>query len=66
VPRKRAKRGAAPPIEVTAQERRHLIDDIAYFHAEHFRTVEKNGCREADRHEAADEVGTLLQRCRKS
>ena len=64
--RKRATRRARPSVEVTAQEHHHLVEDIAYFHAEHFRKVEQNGCRKEDRCEAEDEVETLLQRCRKS
>ena len=52
-------------IEVSAQERTHLIEDIAYFHAERFRQVEGAGCREEDRQEARTEIEAVLRRGRK-
>lgn len=52
-------------IEVSAQERTHLIEDIAYFHAERFRCVEGEGCREEDRQEAKTEIEAVLRRGRK-
>lgn len=58
---KRAAGGRTTPIVVTEQERRHLIDDIAYFHAERFRPVGADGCREQDKRKAAAEIETVLR-----
>jgi hypothetical protein len=52
-------------IVVSKEEQRHLIEDVAYFHAEHYRHVEPGQCREQDRREAEAEIKTVLKRCRK-
>lgn len=52
-------------VLVSGEERRRLIDDIAYFHAERFRPVEGPGIREEDRREAAAEIEAVLKRRRK-
>jgi hypothetical protein len=52
-------------IVVTEEERCHLIDDIAYFHAERYRVVGAGGCRDQDRQRAATEVDAVLKRRRK-
>jgi len=52
-------------VVVKGEERRRLIDDIAYFHAERFRPVEGQGIREEDRREAAAEIEAVLRRRRK-
>lgn len=64
-PRKRAARGKAAPVEVNDQERRHLVDDIAYFHAERYRPVAPGGCRDEDRAQAEAEIEAVLRRRRK-
>lgn len=63
--RKRSAAGRSAKIEVSAQERTHLIEDIAYFHAERFRQVEGAGCRDEDRQEAKTEIEAVLRRGRK-
>lgn len=52
-------------IEVTAEEERHLVEDVAYFHAERYRNVEPGKFREEDRQQAASEVRAVLKRHRK-
>jgi hypothetical protein len=63
----RIKPQAAAPavVEVTAEQRRHLVEDIAYFHAEHFRAVEPGGFREEDLRAAEAEIESLLEQKRK-
>lgn len=64
-PAKRAgHRGSS--VVVSEQERRHLIDDIAYFHAERYRPAEPGDCREEDRREAEAEIEAVLHRRRRS
>jgi hypothetical protein len=58
-------RRPAAAIVVSDEERRHLIEDIAYFHAERYRSVEPGECREEDRRRAAAEVDAVLKRRRK-
>jgi hypothetical protein len=58
-------RRSAAAIAVSDEERRHLIEDIAYFHAERYRSVEPGECREEDRRRAAAEVDAVLKRRRK-
>lgn len=56
-----------PPeaIVVSKEEERHLIEDVAYFHAEHYRHVEPGQYREQDRRQAEGEIKAVLKRCRK-
>ena len=58
-------RRAVSAVAVTDEERRRLIDDIAYFHAERYRDVGASGCRDEDRRCAAAEVDAVLKRWRK-
>lgn len=58
-------RGPRSPIVVTEEERRHLIEDVAYFHAERYRVVGAGECRDDDRRRAAAEVDAVLKRRRK-
>ena len=60
-----AKPGRRSKIEVSSEERNHLIADVAYFHAEHFRPVGREGCRSEDRRAAKAEIAAVLGRCRK-
>ena len=50
---------------MTEEERSHLIEDIAYFHAERYRVVGAGECRDEDRRRAAEEVDAVLKRRRK-
>lgn len=63
----KARPGRAPEavVKVTAEEERHLVEDIAYFHAERYRNVEPGKYREADRLRAESEIKTVLGRRRK-
>jgi hypothetical protein len=68
--RKTKSRGTQPrrraaPISVTEDERKHLIADIAFFHAEQHRVVASGNCREDDRRRAEAEVDAVLKRPRK-
>lgn len=61
--RKGAPRRGRAAIEVSEQERKRLIDDVAYFLAERYRCVESEGCREQDRRTAREEIEAVLKRC---
>ncbi len=54
-----------PAIVVTKEQRQHLIEDVAYFHAEHYRAVAPGGFREEDRQAAEAEIERLLEKKRK-
>lgn len=60
-----AKSRPAATVAVSEEERRRLIEDIAYFHAERYRCVEAGECREEDRRRAEAEVDAVLKRRRK-
>ena len=49
-------------VAVSREERQHLIEDVAFFHAEHFRHVEPGKLREEDRAAAKDEIDSVLKR----
>lgn len=49
-------------VAVSPEERQHLIEDVAFFHAEHFRRVEPGKLREEDRAAAKDEIDSVLKR----
>jgi hypothetical protein len=53
------------PIAVSEEQQRHLIEDVAYFHAERYRCVEPGQCREQDRREAEAEIESVLKHRRK-
>lgn len=55
----------APAVAVTAEQRRHLSEDIAYFQAKHYRAVEPGGFREEDRRAAEAKIESLLEKKRK-
>ena len=71
VPRKTHARGGKPEsaapatVGVTAEQRRRLIEDIAYFQARRYRAVEPGGFREEDRRAAEAEIESLLEKTRK-
>jgi len=50
---------------VTEEERRQLIEDIAYFHVERYRVINAGECRDEDRQRAAIEVDAVLRRRKK-
>ena len=52
-------------VVVSAEQRKCLIEDLAYFHAERYRHVERGRFREQDRREAEADVTAALQRFRK-
>lgn len=52
-------------VAVTKEQRRHLVEDVAYFHAERYRAVEPGGYREEDRQAAEAEIKRLLEKKRK-
>lgn len=52
-------------VVVTAEQRRRLIEDIAYFQAQCYRAVEPGGFREEDRRAAQAEIESLLEQARK-
>jgi len=56
---------ATPPVVVTAEQRRHLSEDIAYFQAKRYRAVEPGEIREADRRAAEAKIESLLEKNRK-
>ncbi len=64
--------GAAPrrrtalpeAIVVSKEEQRHLIEDIAYFHAEHYRHSKPGQCREQDRRDAEAQIKAVIKRRR--
>ncbi|MDP2240614.1 MAG: hypothetical protein Q8K18_10705 [Burkholderiales bacterium] len=57
---------AAPAaVAVTKEQRGHLIEDIAYFHADRYRAVGPGGFREEDRQAAETEIESLLEKKRK-
>lgn len=62
---RRVRAPADARVMVSGDERRRLINDIAYFHAEHFRQVEGQGFREEDRREAEVEIAAVLRRRRR-
>jgi hypothetical protein len=58
------RRAKAPPkaIVVSEEEQRRLIEDVAYFHAEHYRHIEPGQCREQDRREAEAKIKAVIKR----
>jgi hypothetical protein len=52
-------------VEATAEEKHHLVEDIAYFRAERYRNVEPGKYREEDRLRAESEIKAVLRRRRK-
>lgn len=70
-PRKQRARGgksqsvAPAAVAVTQEQRRHLVEDIAYFQAERYRAVEPGGFREEDRQAAEAEIESLLEKKRR-
>jgi hypothetical protein len=69
--RAKGKRAARRPaaarqlvVMVSDFQRQRLIEDAAYFRAEHFRRVEPGRYREQDRSAAEAEIGMVLRGCR--
>jgi len=56
---------SAPVVAVTAEQRRHLSEDIAFFQAKRYRAVEPGGFREEDRRTAEAKIESLLVKKRK-
>lgn len=56
--------GAMPAgvVAVTAEQRRHLIEDAAYFRAERYRPVEPGRYRKQDRRAAEAEIEAVLKK----
>lgn len=65
VRKRRAQKSPRSTVVVTAEERQHLIEDVAYFRAERYRCCEPGQYREQDRREAEAEINAVLKRCRK-
>lgn len=62
-----AKQPAAPrrvAVVVTDDQRQCLIEDVAYFRAEHYRRVEPGRYREQDRAAAEVQIEMVLKRCK--
>jgi hypothetical protein len=51
-------------VIVTDEEREHLIEDVAYFHAARFRPVAPGSCREEDLSEAEAEIRGVIEQKR--
>jgi hypothetical protein len=49
-------------VAVSPEERQSLIEDVAFFRAEHFRHVEPGRLRDRDRAEAQAEIDSVLKR----
>lgn len=59
---KPAGRQARKAIVVTEDQRRHLIEDAAFFRAERYRKAEPGKCREEDRCAAEAELEAVIKR----
>ena len=55
-------RGRKDTLVITDEQRRHLIEDAAYFRAERYRRVEPGKCRDEDRCEAGAELEIVIRR----
>ncbi len=55
-------RGRKDTLVITDEQRRHLIEDAAYFRAERYRRVEPGKCRDEDRCEAEAELEIVIRR----
>ena len=58
----RARRKAVSKPVIGDEERRHLIEACAFFHADHFRAVEPGTYRAQDVEDAAAEIDAVLKR----
>lgn len=54
--------GGPEAVEVTNEERQHLIEDVAFFRAEHYRHAEPGKVREDDRAAAKSDIDKVLKR----
>jgi hypothetical protein len=52
----------AEVVAVSAEQRRHLIEDAAYFRAERYRPVEPGRYRKQDRRAAEAEIEAVLKK----
>ena len=60
-PGARVRRKAAPSaVAVSADERWHLIEDCAFFHADRFRSAAPGSVRESDQRTAAAEIDGII------
>jgi hypothetical protein len=58
----RGARKAGSRLAVGGEERQHLIEACAFFHADHFRPAEPGSVRAQDLKEAAAEIDAVLKR----
>jgi hypothetical protein len=59
------RRQRAAAVAVSEEQRRQLIADVAFFHAEQHRVVAAGDCREEDRRRAEAEIDAVLKRPRR-
>ena len=59
--RRKGARGVSRPA-IGSDERQHLIEACAFFHAEHFRPVEPGSYRAQDLKDATAEIDAVLKR----
>ena len=57
----RERRKAVSRPAIGSDERQHLVEACAFFHAEHFRPVEPGSFRAQDLKEAAAEIDAVLK-----
>lgn len=58
----RGRRKPAPRPKIGSEERRHLVEACAFFHADRFRAVEPGTYRAQDLKDAAAEIDGALKR----
>ena len=58
----RESRKTRPRLAIGSEERQHLIEACAFFHADHFRPAEPGSVRAQDLKEAAAEIDAVLKR----
>lgn len=58
--RRKAPGAASAPIAVTEEERRHLIEDCAFFRADRYRKVEPACMRRQDLKDAATDIDAVI------
>ena len=61
-PKPAAESEAGRVVVVTAEQRQHLIEDVAFFHAERFRQIEPGNCRRQDLRDAEAETESVLKK----
>lgn len=63
----RARAGRPPGcvVDITADEERHLAEDVAYFRAERYRNVQPGSYRKADLRQAESEITAVVKKRRR-